>query len=99
VKGKRNIIDKIDEIMENLNLKELSDYSELESEQNSDSINNYSEEDFTACYGDVSYNSEYKWMSGLELYDDEQTIFSSDANRYISNQHQVHVIIDETSKK
>jgi hypothetical protein len=38
-------------------------------------------------------------MSRLELYDDEQTILSSDANRCISNQHQVYVIIDETSEE
>jgi hypothetical protein len=38
-------------------------------------------------------------MSGLELYDDEQTIFSLDANRYISNQHHVYAIIIETSEE
>jgi hypothetical protein len=38
-------------------------------------------------------------MSGLEIYDDEQTIFSSDAHHNISNQHQVYVIIDKTSKE
>jgi hypothetical protein len=35
-------------------------------------------------------------MSGLELYDDEEIIFSSSANHSISNQHQVYMIIDET---
>jgi hypothetical protein len=40
--------------MENLDLNEASDYSEMESEGNSYSISNYSEEDFTACCGDVS---------------------------------------------
>jgi hypothetical protein len=42
-KGKRNIIDKLDEIMENLDLKESSDYSDMESQGNSDRISNYSE--------------------------------------------------------
>jgi hypothetical protein len=74
--------------MENHNLKESSDYSDMRSDGNSDGINNYSKEDFTACYGDVSYSSKDEWMSGLELYDDENTIFSLDANRYINNQHQ-----------
>jgi hypothetical protein len=97
--SKRNIIDKLEKIMENLDLKESSNYSDMESEGNSDSISNYSKEDFTACYGDISYSSEDEWMSGLEIYDDEQTIFSLDANHNISTQHQVYVIIDKTSKE
>jgi hypothetical protein len=52
----------------------------MESKGNSYSISNYSEEDFTARYGDVSYSSEDERMSGLKLHDDEQTIFSSGAN-------------------
>jgi hypothetical protein len=96
VEGKRNIID---EIMENLDLKESSDYSNMESEGNSCSIGNYSEGEFTARYGDVSYSSEDEWMSGLELHNDEQTILSSDANHCISNQHQVYAIINETSEE
>jgi hypothetical protein len=36
----------------------------MESEINSDRIDNYSEEDFIARYGDVSYSSEDDWMSG-----------------------------------
>jgi hypothetical protein len=62
----------------------------MKSEGNSYIISNYSEEDFTAFYGDVSYSSEDEWMLGLELYDDEQTILSSGANHNISNQHQVY---------
>jgi hypothetical protein len=82
--------------MENLDLKEPSDYSYIGLEENFDSINTYSEEDFIARYGDVSYISEDEWVLGLELYDDEQTIFSSDANRCIINRHQVYVIINKT---
>jgi hypothetical protein len=35
-------------------------------------------------------------MSGLELYDDEPTIFSSEPNIDISNRHQVYAILEET---
>jgi hypothetical protein len=72
---KRNTIEELDEIMENLDLKESSGYSNMASEGNFDNIGN-SRKDFTACYGDISKNSEDKWRSGLELHDDEQTIFS-----------------------
>jgi hypothetical protein len=69
--------------------KESSDQSlpDIGSEENSDNISNYSEEDFTACYGSDSYNSEDEWMSGLDIYDDEPTIFSSEANNKINNHH------------
>jgi hypothetical protein len=70
--SKRNIVNELNKIMENLDLKKESD---MESEGNSYSISNYSEEDFIARYGDVSYSSEDEWMSGLEMHDDEQTIF------------------------
>jgi hypothetical protein len=55
--SKRNTIEEFDEIMENLDLKESSDYSDMASEGNSDSISNYSKEGFTTHYGDVSYGS------------------------------------------
>jgi hypothetical protein len=66
-------------------------------EENSDNINNYSKEDFIARYDNVSDNFEDTWRSGVELYDDEQTIFSSDSNRGVNNQYQVYAIIDDTS--
>jgi hypothetical protein len=44
--------------MENLNLKKSANYSDMESEGTSDSISNYSKEDFTTHYGDVSYSSQ-----------------------------------------
>jgi hypothetical protein len=78
--SKKNVVDELDKIMENVDLKESSDYSDMASEGNSYNISNYSEEDFTARYGDVSFNSEDEWRSGLLLYDDEQTIFSSGTN-------------------
>jgi hypothetical protein len=47
----------------------------------------------------VSGNSEDMRRSGLELYDDEQTIFSSGSSRGASNRHQVCIIINDTSKE
>jgi hypothetical protein len=46
------------------------------SDENFKKSRNYSKEDFMAYYGNVSGNSEDTWRSGLELYNDEQTIFS-----------------------
>jgi hypothetical protein len=40
---KRNIVDELDEIMENLDPKESSNYSDMESEGNSYSISNYTQ--------------------------------------------------------
>jgi hypothetical protein len=59
----------------------------MESKVNSYNISNYFEEDFTARYGDVSYSSEDEWMSGLELYDNEEKILSSGSNHCTSNMH------------
>jgi hypothetical protein len=94
--GRRNTVDELDKIMENLDLKESSDYSDIALERNYKNISNYSEEDFTARYSDVSYNTEDEWRSGLELYGDEQKIFSYGSNRGISNKYQVYAIIDNT---
>jgi hypothetical protein len=85
--------------MENLDLEESSGYSNMASNGNFDNVSNYSEEDFMACYGNVFGNSEDTWRSGLELYNDEQTIFSSGFSEDIHSQYQVYAIIDETSKE
>jgi hypothetical protein len=82
-----------------LDLKESSGYLDVDSKGNSDSISNYSEEDFMACYGDVSGNSEDTWRTGLELYSDEQTIFSSGSSHDLSSQYQVYATIDDTSEE
>jgi hypothetical protein len=95
---KENTIKELDEIMENLELKESSGYSDVASEGKFDNISNYSEEDFIACYGNVSNNFEDMWRSGLEIYDDEQTIFSLGSSHGTSKRHQVCVIINDTSK-
>jgi hypothetical protein len=39
------------------------------------------------------------WTLGLELHDDEPTIFSSEPNYDISTSHQVYAIIKETSEE
>jgi hypothetical protein len=97
--SKGNAINKLDEIMENWDLKESSGYSDMDFKGNSGNISNYPEEDFTAGYGDVSDKPEGTWRTGLELYIDEQTIFSSVSSRSTSNRHQVCVIINDTSEE
>jgi hypothetical protein len=51
------------------------------------------------CYGNVSNNSEDTWNSGLELYDNEQAIFSSGSSGDVHSQYQVYAIIDDTSEE
>jgi hypothetical protein len=57
------------------------------------------EKDFITSYGDVSKNSEDTWRSGLKLHDDEQIKLHLDPSQCISNQHQVYIIINDTSKE
>jgi hypothetical protein len=99
--SKKSIVEPLDEIMENIGFKESSDqsFSSSGSEEQSDSIINYSEEDSTARYGGVSDGSEDEWMSGLELYNSEPTIFSSNPNQNINNHHQVYVGLEQTSEE
>jgi hypothetical protein len=73
--------EELDEIMENLDLEESSGYQDMSFDGNSINSNSYSKEDFMICYGNVSNVFEDIWKSGLKLYDDEQTIFSSGSNR------------------
>jgi hypothetical protein len=51
------------------------------------------------CYGSVSNNSKDTWKSGLELYGDEQKIFSSVSRGAVYSQYQVYAIIDDTSEE
>jgi hypothetical protein len=51
------------------------------------------------CYGNISNNSEDTCKSGLELYNDKQTIFSLGSSGDIYSQYQVYAIIDKTSKE
>jgi hypothetical protein len=48
------------------------------------------------CYGNISNNSEDTWKSGLELKDDEHTIFSLGSNGDVHGQYQVYAIIDDS---
>jgi hypothetical protein len=57
-KGKGCTIEKLDKIMETLDLEESPGYSDRASDENFDNVSNYSEEDFMACYDNVSVNSE-----------------------------------------
>jgi hypothetical protein len=58
--------------METLDLQESSGYSDRDSDENFDNVSNYSEEDFMACYGKLSVNTEDTWRSGLEIYSNKQ---------------------------
>jgi hypothetical protein len=53
--------------------------------RNFNNISSYSKEDFIACHGNISNNSEDTWRSGLMLHDDEQTIFSLGSSHYTGN--------------
>jgi hypothetical protein len=98
-KIKGNTIKELNKIIENLDLKESSVYSDMDSKGNSDSISNYSKEYFMTCYSNVSDNSEDTWRSVRALYNNEQTIFSSGFSRGVNNQYQVYAIIHDTSKE
>jgi hypothetical protein len=100
-KNKESAINELKGIMEtlNLDLEKSSGYSDTGSNDNLDKSSNYSEDDILACYGNVSSNSKDIWKSGLELYSDEQTIFSLGSNSDANNQYQVYAIIDETSEE
>jgi hypothetical protein len=77
---KGSIVEELDEIMEYLDLEESLGYSDMCSDKNLNQSNNYSEEDFMVYHNNVSNNFEDTWKTGLELYDDEQTIFPSGSN-------------------
>jgi hypothetical protein len=96
---KGNTVEELNEIMENLDLEESSGYQDISFDGNSNHSNSYSKEDFMVCYSNISNNSEDTWKSGLELYDDEQTIFSSGSNRDVHSQYQVYTTIDDSSEE
>jgi hypothetical protein len=96
---KGSIVEELDKIMENLDLEESLNYLDMSFDENFNQSNSYSEEDFMVCYGNVSNNSEDTWKSGLELYDDEQTLFSSGSNGDVHSQYQVYAIIDDSSEE
>jgi hypothetical protein len=71
----------------------------MSSDRNSIHSSSYSKEDFMVCYGNISNDSEDTWKSGLELYDDEPTIFSSGSNRDVHSHYQIYAIIDDMSEE
>jgi hypothetical protein len=85
--AKGDTVEEINENMENLDLEESSGYQDRGSDGNSIHSSSYSKEDFMVCYGNISNDSEDTWKSGLELYDDEPTIFSSGSNRDVHSQY------------
>jgi hypothetical protein len=84
--AKRDTFEELDKIMKNLDLEESSGYQDTSSDGNSNNSNSYSKDDFMVCYGNISNNSEDTWKSGLEIYKDEQTIFSSGSNGDVHSQ-------------
>jgi hypothetical protein len=99
--GKEDLADPLDEIPDNLDFKDATDmqFQSAASEESFDNSSNFdSEEDFVDIYDGISYGSNDKWMSSLELDDDEPTIFSSEPNYSNSTCRQVYAIIKETSE-
>jgi hypothetical protein len=73
--------DLLDNISYKLDFEEVSDLPRKNSgsEDNNNFTSNFdSDEDFTDLYVGVSYGFEDEWMLGLELRDDDPTIFSSE---------------------
>jgi hypothetical protein len=54
--------------------------------------------DFMICCGSISHMSTYTWITGLELHEDDQTIFSSFSSKF-DNQYQIHAIIGDNSEE
>jgi hypothetical protein len=76
----KSTVEELDEIMENLDLEESSGYSNTGSDKNFDSHHQLVE-DFMICCDSTSDQSTDTWKTRLELYEDDQTIFSSSNSR------------------
>jgi hypothetical protein len=50
------------------------------------------------CCGSISDKSTYTWKIGLELHEDDQTIFSSCSSKF-DNQYQILAIIGDNSEE
>jgi hypothetical protein len=79
-KNIRSIVEELDKIMENLDLGESSGYSEKGFSKNFDN-NHQPVGDFMICCDSTSDKSTDMWKTGLELYEDDQTIFSSSSSK------------------
>jgi hypothetical protein len=55
-------------------------------------------EDFMICYDDTSDKSTGTWKTGLELHEDDETIFSS-SNSKFDNWYQVLAIVGDSSEE
>jgi hypothetical protein len=55
-------------------------------------------EDFMICYDDISDKSTDTWKIGLELYEDEEAIFSNSSNKF-DNRYQVLAIVGDKSEE
>jgi hypothetical protein len=53
-------------------------------------------EDFMICYDDTSDKSTDTWKTGLELHEDDETIFSS-SNSKFDKRYQVLAIVGDNS--
>jgi hypothetical protein len=54
-------------------------------------------EDLMICYGDTLAKSTDTWKTGLELHEDEETIFSSSSSKF-DNRYQVLTIVGANRK-
>jgi hypothetical protein len=95
-----NIVNLLNGITKNFDFMETTGkIPDTGSEESDDSINNYFEVDFIACYGSVSYISEEEWVSSLELHEDEPIIWYSEPGKNIRSHHQLCAIIDKPSEE
>jgi hypothetical protein len=78
----KNIEDKIKELDETMENLDLGEQSR----------------DFMICCGIISDKSTYTWKTGLELHEDDQTIFSSFSSKF-DNQYQILPIIGDNSEE
>jgi hypothetical protein len=54
--------------------------------------------DFMICYDDASDKSTDTWKTGMELHEDDETIFSSSNNKF-DNRYQVLAIVGDNSEE
>jgi hypothetical protein len=88
-------VEELNEIMENLDLGKSSGYSDKSSDEDYDN-NHQLAGDFMICCDSTSDNSTDTWKIGLELHEDDQSIFSSSSSK-INHQYQVFAIIGDNS--
>jgi hypothetical protein len=90
-------VEELDEIMENLDLGKSSGHPDKGFDKNYDN-NHQPAEDFIICRDSTSNKSTDTWKTGLELHEDDQTIFSSSSSK-INYQYQVFTIIGDNSEE